>query len=112
MRIFRARRLRVFDETHTFTSSLLNDFRIGVNTSCLTVPNTTFASSVAALAASSRIAGTTVGSISGLSNITFTSAASNGNGIGNYWQGMITNYFLHFRVVSTLMYYLRVSDAG
>ncbi|MGA8443280.1 MAG: TonB-dependent receptor [Candidatus Sulfotelmatobacter sp.] len=73
-----------FDETHTFTSSLLNDFRIGVNYVLPYGPNTTFASSVGALAAQSGIAGTTEGGISGLPSITFTSAASNGNGIGNY----------------------------
>ena len=73
-----------FDETHTFTSSLLNDFRIGVNYVLPYGPNTTFASSVAALAASTGIAGTDIGGISGLPNITFTSAASNGGGIGNY----------------------------
>jgi hypothetical protein len=74
-----------FDETHTFTSSLLNDFRIGVNYVLPYGPNTTFASSVAALAASTGIAGTTEGGISGLPNIIFTNAASNGNGIGNYY---------------------------
>jgi carboxypeptidase family protein len=73
-----------FDETHTFTSSLLNDFRIGVNYVLPYGPNTTFAPSVGALAASSGIAGTSEGGITGLPNITFTSAASNGNGIGNY----------------------------
>jgi Carboxypeptidase regulatory-like domain len=73
-----------FDETHTFSSSLLNDFRIGVNYVLPFGPNTTFASSVAALAANTGIAGTTEGGISGLPSITFTSAASNGNGIGNY----------------------------
>src|SRR3984957_11778796 len=73
-----------FDETHTFTSSLLNDFRVGVNYVLPFGPNTTFASSVAALAANTGLAGTTEGGISGLPSITFTSAASNGNGIGNY----------------------------
>src|SRR5580700_5681439 len=73
-----------FDETHTFTSSLLNDFRIGVNYVLPYGPNTTFDPSVGALAAQSGIAGTTEGGISGLPSITFTSAASNGNGIGNY----------------------------
>jgi hypothetical protein len=73
-----------FDETHTFTSSLLNDFRVGVNYVLPYGPNTTFAPSVGALAASSGIAGTTEGGISGLPDITFTSAASNGNGTGNY----------------------------
>jgi hypothetical protein len=73
-----------FDETHTFTPSLLNDFRIGVNYVLPYGPNTTFAPSVGTLAASTGIAGTTEGGISGLPNITFTSAASNGNGIGNY----------------------------
>ena len=72
-----------FDETHTFTPSLLNDFRIGVNYVLPFGPNTTFAPSVAALAASSGIAGTTEGGISGLPNITFASAAT-GGGIGNY----------------------------
>ncbi len=73
-----------FDETHTFTSSLLNDFRIGVNYVLPYGPNTTFASSVGTLAANSGIAGTSEGGINGLPSITFTSAASNGNGIGNY----------------------------
>ncbi|HWO37078.1 MAG TPA: carboxypeptidase regulatory-like domain-containing protein [Candidatus Acidoferrum sp.] len=73
-----------FDETHTFTSSLLNDFRFGVNYVLPFGPNTTFAPSVAALATQTGIAGTTEGGISGLPNITFTSAANNGGGIGNY----------------------------
>ena len=73
-----------FDETHTFTPSLLNDFRIGVNYVLPFGPNTTFAPSVATLAASTGIAGTTEGGISGLPNITFASAANNGGGIGNY----------------------------
>jgi hypothetical protein len=38
-----------FDETHTFTSSLLNDFRIGVNYVLPYGPNTTFDPSVGAL---------------------------------------------------------------
>ena len=73
-----------FDETHTFTSSLLNDFRIGVNYVLPYGPNTTFDPSVAKLAAQTGIAGTSEGGINGLPSITFTSAASNGNGIGNY----------------------------
>src|SRR5580704_13696865 len=72
-----------FDETHTFTSSLLNDFRVGVNYVLPYGPNTTFAPSVATLAASTGIAGTSEGGISGLPNITFASAAT-GGGIGNY----------------------------
>ena len=74
----------VFDETHTFASSLLNDFRIGVNYVLPYGPNTTFASSVVALAAKTGIAGTTEGGISGLPNITFASAANTGGGVGNY----------------------------
>ena len=73
-----------FDETHTFTSSLLNDFRIGVNYVLPFGPNTTFAPSVATLATSTGIAGTSEGGISGLPQITFSSAANNGGGIANY----------------------------
>ena len=73
-----------FDETHTFTSSLLNDFRVGVNYVLPFGPNTTFAPSVAKLAAQTGIAGTTEGGISGLPNITFSSAANNGGGVANY----------------------------
>src|SRR5580700_6371615 len=47
-----------FDETHTFTSSLLNDFRVGVNYVLPYGPNVTFDPSVATLAASTGIAGT------------------------------------------------------
>ena len=72
-----------FDETHIFSSSLLNEFRIGVNYVLPFGPNTTFASSVADLAKQTGIAGVTEGGITGLPNITFTSAAT-GGGNGNY----------------------------
>jgi hypothetical protein len=72
-----------FDETHIFSSSLLNEFRIGVNYILPFGPNTTFASSVAALANQTGIAGVTEGGITGLPNITFTSALT-GGGNGNY----------------------------
>lgn len=72
-----------FDETHTFSPSLLNEFRIGVNYVLPFGPNTTFAPSVAALAQQTGIAGVTEGGITGLPNITFASAA-NGGGGGNY----------------------------
>jgi len=73
-----------FDETHTFSPSLLNEFRIGVNYVLPFGPNTTFAPSVAALATQTGIAGVTEGGITGLPNITFTSAANNGGCNGNY----------------------------
>ena len=73
-----------FNETHIFSSSLLNEFRVGVNYVLPFGPNTTFAPSVAALAQQTGIAGVTEGGITGLPNITFTSAANNGGGNGNY----------------------------
>src|ERR1700733_15442451 len=47
-----------FDETHTFSPSVLNEFRFGVNYVLPYGPNTSFDPSVAALAAQTGIAGT------------------------------------------------------
>jgi hypothetical protein len=73
-----------FDETHTFSPSVLNEFRFGVNYVLPYGPNTSFDPSVAALAAQTGIAGTSEGGISGLPNITFSSAANTGGGVTNY----------------------------
>jgi carboxypeptidase family protein len=65
-----------FDETHTFTPSLLNEFRVGVNYVLPYGPNVTFDPSVGALATAAGIAGSSVSGINGLPQIVFTSASS------------------------------------
>lgn len=65
-----------FNETHTFTPSLLNEFRVGVNYVLPYGPNVSFDPSVGALASSAGIAGSNISGINGLPQITFTSASS------------------------------------
>jgi hypothetical protein len=74
-----------FDETHTFTPSLLNDFRVGVNYVLPYGPNVTFDPSVGALATAAGIAGSNVSGIDGLPQIVFTSASlAEAGGSGPY----------------------------
>jgi hypothetical protein len=75
-----------FDETHTFSSSLLNEFRVGVNYVLPYGPNISFDPSVSALATAAGIAGSNVSGINGLPEIGFASATDIYYGIssGNY----------------------------
>jgi hypothetical protein len=74
-----------FDETHTFSSSLLNDFRVGVNYVLPYGPNVTFDPSVGALASAAGIAGSNISGINGLPQITFTGASlAEAGGSGPY----------------------------
>jgi hypothetical protein len=74
-----------FDETHTFTSSLLNDFRVGVNYVLPYGPNVTFDPSVGALASAAGISGSDISGINGLAQITFTGASlAEAGGSGPY----------------------------
>jgi Carboxypeptidase regulatory-like domain len=77
-----------FDETHTFTPSLLNEFRVGVNYVLPYGPNVTFDPSVATLASAAGIAGSDVSGINGLPQITFTSASSAEAGSSGPYQGL------------------------
>lgn len=63
-----------FDETHTFSPSLLNEFRLGVNYVLPEGPNITFDSAVGALATSAGIPGNNIGGLNGMPAIAFTSA--------------------------------------
>jgi hypothetical protein len=77
-----------FDETHTFTPSLLNDFRVGVNYVLPYGPNVTFDPSVGALAAAAGIAGSNISGINGLPQIAFTSASSSQAGGSGPYEGL------------------------
>ncbi len=82
-----------FDETHTFNSSVLNDFRVGVNYVLPYGPNTTFDPSVAALAAKTGIAGTDEGGVNGLPNLTFASVSTGGGNYSGLGNGAIIQKF-------------------
>lgn len=82
-----------FDETHTFNSSVLNDFRLGVNYVLPYGPNTTFDPSVAALAAKTGIAGTDEGGVNGLPNLTFASVSTGGGNYSGLGNGAIIQKF-------------------
>jgi hypothetical protein len=75
-----------FDETHTFSPSLMNEFRVGVNYILPYGPNVTFDPSVSALATTAGIAGSNVSGINGLPDIAFASATDvyYGTSSGNY----------------------------
>jgi hypothetical protein len=77
-----------FDETHIFTPSLLNDFRVGVNYVLPYGPNVTFDPSVGALAAAAGIAGSNISGINGLPQIAFTSASSSQAGGSGPYEGL------------------------
>ncbi len=64
-----------FDETHTFNSSLINEFRLGVNYVLPIGPNITFDPAVGALATAAGIAGSNVGGLNGMPMIAFTTAS-------------------------------------
>src|SRR3984885_10487053 len=76
-----------FNETHTFTPSLLNEFRVGVNYVLPYGPNVTFDPSVAALASAAGIAGSNISGINGLPQIAFTSASSSQAGGSGPYEG-------------------------
>jgi hypothetical protein len=83
-----------FDETHTFTPNLLNDFRVGVNYVLPIGPNVTFDPSVQSLAAASGISGTNEGGINGLPQISFfTAAAGGGSTFSTLGNGAIVQKF-------------------
>ncbi|MGA2388908.1 MAG: carboxypeptidase regulatory-like domain-containing protein [Candidatus Sulfotelmatobacter sp.] len=77
-----------FDETHTFTHSLLNEFRVGVNYVLPYGPNVTFDPSVGTLASAAGIAGSNVSGIDGLPQIVFTSASSAEAGGSGEYEGL------------------------
>lgn len=73
------------DETHTFSPTVLNDLRIGVNYVLPVGPNISFDPSVGALGTASGIAGTSVNGINGLPLITLTNAGvGEAGGGGSY----------------------------
>lgn len=74
-----------FDETHSFTSSLLNEFRFGVNYVLPYGPNVTFDPSVRTLVTAAGIAGSNEGGVDGLPQIAFLSASqAQSGGSGEY----------------------------